>query len=281
MKIKCGDTYGVTLVWREEGSNERYDDDCIGRESKDGETVMVWGCIAWGFKGPLYIWTPETKEEKETAEKEIDRLNKEMRERSEELEKIWKASPEWKNLRDRELEENRRVLQMYKDLGTQGRPLPKPWMPHTHRGKKFAVDKVQRSKRSKGGIDSWRYVRLVCEPIFWPWLRKHNLILQDDNAPSHASKFTASARILAEIERLEWPANSPDLNPIEHIWDLIKKRVLRRRGADKPTTRNAMVDALKEEWDKVTIEEINEAIERLPKRVKQCLKAKGDNNYQA
>jgi len=194
----------VSLVWHGPGDAERYKGDCVGREIKQSETVMIWAAIAWGIKGPLDIWSIETDEEKAHAEKEIACLNKEMREESEKLDREWKQSQEWRDLKARQLAENRRATRMAKELG-----VPKSWMPATWRG-------VQRNKRDRGGIDSWRYIQHVCLPLFWPWLQKHDLLLMDDNAPAHASQFTASMRELYQILHLEWPPNSPNLNPIEH-----------------------------------------------------------------
>lgn len=81
MSIEVGSTYGVNLVWREKG--EKWHTDCIGQKKKRGLTVMCWGMIGYGWKGPFHIWMTETEEEKEQAIKEIDRLNKEMVEEAE------------------------------------------------------------------------------------------------------------------------------------------------------------------------------------------------------
>ena len=81
MSIEVGSTYGVNLVWREKG--EKWHTDCIGQKKKRGLTVMCWGMIGYGWKGPFHIWMTEPEEEKEQAIKEIDRLNKEMVEEAE------------------------------------------------------------------------------------------------------------------------------------------------------------------------------------------------------
>ena len=76
-----GSTYGVNLVSREKG--DKWYTDCIGQKKKKGLTVICWGMIGYGWKGPFHIWMTETEEEKEQAIKEIDRLNKEMVEEAE------------------------------------------------------------------------------------------------------------------------------------------------------------------------------------------------------
>ena len=66
---------------------------------------------------------------------------------------------------------------------------------------------------------------------------------------------------------IKWKANppeSPDLNPIETIWRLVKQR-LKNRGLIRDVTE--LRRAIEEEWDKITLEEINKAISTMPERV--------------
>ncbi|GFV79964.1 transposable element Tcb1 transposase [Trichonephila clavipes] len=51
------------------------------------------------------------------------------------------------------------------------------------------------------------------------------------------------------IQRLVWPARSPDLNPIENVWDALGRQVAGRNYA--PTNKNTLIRALTEEWDKL------------------------------
>ena len=81
MSIEVGGSYGVNLIWREK--NEKWHTDCIGQKKKKCATVMCWGMIGYGWKGPFYIWNTETEEEKQEAIKEINRLNKLMVEEAE------------------------------------------------------------------------------------------------------------------------------------------------------------------------------------------------------
>ena len=62
----------------------------------------------------------------------------------------------------------------------------------------------------------------------------------------------------------------PDFNPIEHIWAMMKKKILTRRGPDRATTVSWMREVLIEEWGKISVDEINREIERLPAILAKC-----------
>lgn len=101
-------------------------------------------------------------------------------------------------------------------------------------------------------------------------------ILQEDNDPSHG---TRSAKNLAQelkarnwIEVLVHPAQSPDLNPSEGCWNILKQRVRRRRGW---RNKAELKQVLLEEWDRITMEEIRARIAEMPSRCKQLVATGG------
>jgi hypothetical protein len=78
-----------------------------------------------------------------------------------------------------------------------------------------------------GSINSDSYIRLLRDNLI-PWLRKNRLSgmkLQQDNASVHVSRKTRDFFLEVKLHVLEWPANSPDLNPIENAWSYLKSRI--------------------------------------------------------
>ena len=61
----------------------------------------------------------------------------------------------------------------------------------------------------------------------------------------------------------------------------MKWRIQQRRGSERVTTVPEMKKVLHEEWDRITIEEINKEIAQPPTMISRCLAVKGGNNYHA
>ena len=105
--------------------------------------------------------------------------------------------------------------------------------------------------------------------------------LMNDNTACHDSDWTNQEREAEGISKVDWPPNSPDFNPIEKIWTLMKRQIQRRRGLERITTVGQMKSVLKEEWEKITIAEINAQISLLPKTMVLCIKQAGNNKFHA
>ena len=57
----------------------------------------------------------------------------------------------------------------------------------------------------------------------------------DDNARPHWARVVTEYLECEGIERMNWPARSPDINPIEHVWDILQRRISARLA--EPQTR--------------------------------------------
>jgi hypothetical protein len=101
-----------------------------------------------------------------------------------------------------------------------------------------------------------------------PWL------FQEDGDPSHGIRKPGLARKLKDdnwIENLTRPTQSPDLNPIEGIWNIIKQRLHRRMFHSDEEIK----EALQEEWSKITMTEIRKRITQIPGRCRHLIKTGG------
>jgi hypothetical protein len=74
---------------------------------------------------------------------------------------------------------------------------------------------------------------------------------------------------------MDWPAQSPDLNPIENLWAQMKDAVQKRWTATM--TRETLVEVLLDAWENIDIERSNTLIESMPVRIKEVLKNKGSS----
>ncbi|GFW05286.1 transposable element Tcb2 transposase [Trichonephila clavipes] len=91
---------------------------------------------------------------------------------------------------------------------------------------------------------------------------------------SHSSCRTA-LRESEDIERMDWPARSPDLNPIEHVWDFLGRRLAARTLP--PKTIRELRLALQDEWAAMPQQLIDTLILSMGRRCETCLAVRGDH----
>lgn len=96
-------------------------------------------------------------------------------------------------------------------------------------------------------------------------------IFQQDNDPKHTSKLLKQWFSASNVRVLSWPSQSPDLNPIEHLWEKLDRQVRKHTYSNKVT----LFKSLKEEWGKIPPACINRLIESMPHSCAAVIAAKG------
>ncbi|GFU01018.1 transposable element Tc1 transposase [Trichonephila clavipes] len=108
-------------------------------------------------------------------------------------------------------------------------------------------------------------------------LRRYGLqfLFMDDNAPCHRTVAAEQLLESEDIERMDWPARSPDLNPIEHVWDFLGSRLAARTLP--PVTIRELRLALQDEWAVMPQQLIDTLILSMGRRCETCLAVRGDH----
>ena len=75
----------------------------------------------------------------------------------------------------------------------------------------------------QGKVNSACYVAQVVNPMLLPFIRQEAMCLQQDNTCPHMA--AAKQHALHDVQQLPWPARSPDLSPVGHIWDMMKQEL--------------------------------------------------------
>ncbi|CAF4751963.1 unnamed protein product [Rotaria sp. Silwood2] len=102
--------------------------------------------------------------------------------------------------------------------------------------------------------------------------RSRNWVLLEDNDPKHRSKVSVKWKEDHHVKTLPWPSLSPDMNPVENLWSLLKIKVAEQR----PTTVKELIRAIEKEWNDLPQELASNLIDSMKRRVDSLIEANGD-----
>lgn len=107
-----------------------------------------------------------------------------------------------------------------------------------------------------------------------PWIRERpEVMFQQDGAPCHRGQYTTWWLQTHGVDVLSWVRQSPDLNPIEHLWDLVDRNV--RKLKRLPKNVEELKAAIMDEWSAIGVETCRDLIRSMPCRVKSVIEARG------
>jgi len=99
----------------------------------------------------------------------------------------------------------------------------------------------------QGRLNAQRYVADILQPHALPLLVTPGSVFMHDNARPHSTRFTRDFLTANNVNLLPWPSMSPDINPIEHLWDELDRRLRARVNA--PANARELFQALQQEWN--------------------------------
>lgn len=133
----------------------------------------------------------------------------------------------------------------------------------------------------RGSMTAARYVNEVLQATLLPYLDDRPLrpqvLFQQDNARPHIARQTMDFLQQAGVNLLPWPPRSPDLNPIEHVWDMMGRRLSNLHHP--PQTLAQLIHEVQLAWNEVPQADIDHLILSVPRRVHECIQLRGRQTH--
>lgn len=126
-----------------------------------------------------------------------------------------------------------------------------------------------------GRLNAAEYINTVLEEHVVPaaFGVGEDFLFMQDNARPHVAVATMNFLREVGIEVMDWPALRPDLNPIEHVWDMLERRI--RKRPNPPQTIQQLTQALTEEWERIPQEDLRKLVRSMTRRCESVIRAGG------
>lgn len=124
-----------------------------------------------------------------------------------------------------------------------------------------------------GNLNAAEYINQILRPVAVPFINQHApATLMHDNARPHTARLTQQYLNANNVDVLPWPAMSPDINPIEHIWDLLGRRV---RSRHQVNNLQQLQNALTIEWNNIPPHVVQRYVNSMRRRIIQVTRNNG------
>lgn len=126
----------------------------------------------------------------------------------------------------------------------------------------------------QGNLTGVRYRDEIIQPHVLPFVQGQGrrMTFQHDNARPHVARVVTDILVQRNVDVLPWPAVSPDLSPIEHVWDEMERRL--RRQPNQPLTLDQLAQALVNIWNTIPQAVFGNLVASMRRRCQACI----DNN---
>lgn len=117
----------------------------------------------------------------------------------------------------------------------------------------------------------------ILENIMLPYAEDNMPVrwhFQHDNDPKHSSKLVKSWLSHQQVSVLQWPSQSPDLNPIENLWGELKRSLAKETFQNK----HQLWSAIERAWNAIPVETCRKLIDSMPRRIHAVIKNKGGHS---
>ncbi|GFW46673.1 transposable element Tcb2 transposase [Trichonephila clavipes] len=181
------------------------------------------------------------------------------------------------------LEEGHTVTSVVAEFGINNSVISRAWKELQTAGRlrrlviKFRIDSSQTDLHifDRGFVIGDRYY----EKVLLPYVRLFrgaigpDFILMDDNARPHRTLAIEELLRSDDIIQMDWPTYSPDLNPIEHVWDALGRRIAER--LHHPENTRQLKQMLIEEWTLLPQEILHQLVLSMPRRCEATIAVRG------
>jgi hypothetical protein len=98
-----------------------------------------------------------------------------------------------------------------------------------------------------------------------------NCFFQQDNDPKHTARSIKTYLDNYEVPTLQWPSQSPDLNPIENLWSILDEKVKDRC----PQNETELFQVLQQAWNSLEVNTLERLADSMPQRIAAVIAANG------
>ena len=125
---------------------------------------------------------------------------------------------------------------------------------------------------NKEKVNQYNYLELLCDILPDAFEDTNAAVFMQDGATPHTAKSVLGWLDDCGIEYIrDWPGNSPDINPIENLWEIIKKDLQGKDVSSVPK----LEKEIRASWDRIPADMLRSLALSLPRRLEQVIKRKG------